>query len=134
VQGQAQKSRSLITRTCRSLAPAVAIAGVLTIAGWTPDRGEGDPLEQGFKRPPEAALPRTWWHWTRGNVTKEGITKDLEWMRRVGIGGFQLADVNFGSGQSVEPKTPFGSAEWLEALRHAAVEADRLKRIGSGWK
>ena len=47
-------------------------------------------------------------------------------MKRVGIGGFQLADVDFGSGQTVERKILFGSAEWLEAVRHAAAEADRL--------
>jgi hypothetical protein len=62
------------------------------------------------------------------NVTKEGITKDLEWMKRVGIGGFMLADVNSAgpSRQLVEPKAPFGTPEWFEAVRHAAAEADRL--------
>lgn len=85
-----------------------------------------DPLADGFRTPPDAAKPRTWWHWTMSNVTKEGITKDLEWMKRVGIGGFQLADVNAGRGQSVEPKTPFGTPEWFDAVRHAAAEADRL--------
>jgi len=38
-------------------------------------------LEDGFKNPPEAAKPRTWWHWTSSNITKEGITRDLEWMK-----------------------------------------------------
>ncbi len=62
------------------------------------------------------------------NVTIEGITKDLEWMKRVGFGGFQLADVNAPGQirQEVEPKTPFGTPEWFAALRHAAQEADRL--------
>ena len=83
-------------------------------------------LEQGFKNPPDSAKPRTWWHWTAGNVTKEGITKDLEWMKRVGIGGFQLADVASGSGQTVENKILFGTPEWLDAVHHAATEADRL--------
>ncbi len=85
-----------------------------------------DPLEAGFRTPPEAAKPRTWWHWTMSNVTKDGITKDLEWMKRSGLGGFMLADVNFGRGQTVEPKTPFGTPEWFDAVRHAAAEADRL--------
>lgn len=85
-----------------------------------------DPMELGFRVPTDAAKPRTWWHWTMSNVTKEGITKDLEWMKRVGIGGFMLADVNAGRGQTVEPKTPFGTPEWFEAVRHAAAEADRL--------
>ncbi len=86
-----------------------------------------DPLADGFRSPPDAAKPRTWWHWTMSNVTKEGITKDLEWMKRVGIGGFQLADVNAGRGQSVEPKTLFGTPAWFDAVRHAAAEADRLE-------
>lgn len=85
-----------------------------------------DPLEAGFRTPPESAKPRTWWHWTMSNVTQAGITKDLEWMKRVGIGGFMFADVNAGRGQTVEPKTPFGTPEWFDAVRHAAAEADRL--------
>jgi len=79
-----------------------------------------------FYNPPESARPRTWWHWTNGNITKEGITKDLEWMKRAGIGGFQLADVASGQGQDVEKKIFFGTPEWLDALHHAASEADRL--------
>src|SRR5262245_6506032 len=47
-------------------------------------------------------------------------------MKRVGIGGFQLADVNAGGGQSVDKKVVFGSSEWLDAARHAASEAERL--------
>lgn len=83
-------------------------------------------LEKGFITPPATAQPRTWWHWTRGNITKEGITRDLEWMKRVGIGGFQLADVNFGAGQSIENQIEFGAPNWLEMVRHSAEEAERL--------
>ncbi len=83
-------------------------------------------LEDGFKNPPEAAKPRTWWHWTNSNITKEGITKDLEWMKRSGIGGMQLADVASGQGQTVERKLLFMSPEWLDAVKHAASESQRL--------
>jgi hypothetical protein len=85
-----------------------------------------DILFKSFQNPPEQARPRTWWHWTGGNVTLEGITKDLEWMQRVGIAGFQLADVSFGSGQIVDDKVFFGTPEWLAAVRYAAQEAERL--------
>lgn len=85
-----------------------------------------DSLYNNFRNPPESAQPRTWWHWTGGNVTREGITKDLEWMKRAGIGGFQLADVSFGRGQEVENKVLFGTPEWLELVRYAAEEANRL--------
>lgn len=85
-----------------------------------------DSLEKGFKNPPESAKPRTWWHWTNSNITLEGITKDLEWMKRSGIGGMQLADVASGQGQTVKDKIIFGSPEWLGAVKHAASEARRL--------
>src|SRR3984957_1797222 len=98
-----------------------ASASVMTLA-----QTSADPLAAGFKDPPESARPRTWWHWTNGNVTEDGITKDLEWMKRVGIGGFQLVDVAAGGGQSVETKINFGTPEWLGAVRHAAEEGKRL--------
>jgi hypothetical protein len=85
-----------------------------------------DPLVQGFLAPPDSAKPRTWWHWTNGNVTESGITKDLEWMKRAGIGGFQLVDVASGNGQVVEPKINFGTEEWYHAVRHSAELAKQL--------
>ena len=99
---------------------------VPTSKAETPTQSTPDPLEQGFKQPQDSAKPRTWWHWTRSNVSKEGITKDLEWMKRAGLAGFQLADVNAGGGQNVEKKIVFGTPEWFDAVRHAASEADRL--------
>jgi hypothetical protein len=95
-------------------------------------------LKAGFKNPPPAAWPRTWWHWTNGNISKEGITKDLEWMKSVGIQGMQLADVASGGGQTVANKLAFDSPEWLDAVKFAASEAERLKLemtifTSAGW-
>ncbi|MFD2162523.1 glycosyl hydrolase [Paradesertivirga mongoliensis] len=83
-------------------------------------------LKANFKTPPQTGWPRTWWHWSHSNVTKEGITKDLEWMKRAGIAGMQLGDVAYGSGQTVTEKIVFRTPEWLDAVRHTAAEADRL--------
>jgi len=86
-----------------------------------------DTLKAGFLNPPTSAHPRTWWHWTKSNISKEGITKDLEWMKRIGIAGMQLADVNSGGGQTTTVKLEFGSPQWLDAVHFAANEAERLK-------
>lgn len=110
----------------KAFVAAVATAGLLALAVATSAQSTGGEIEHGFADPPDAAKPRTWWHWTGSNVTLEGITKDLEWMKRVGIAGFQLADVNAGGGQSVEKKIVFWTPEWLAAVRHAAAESDRL--------
>lgn len=113
---------------CSRLHPRIwkFLAGVFLLACLPTIDSLGDELETGFRNPPESARPRTWWHWTSGNVTREGITKDLEWMKRIGIGGFQLCDVASGGNQSVDKKIQFGTPGWFEAVRHAAAEADRL--------
>jgi len=95
-------------------------------------------IHSAFKNPPPAAWPRAWWHWTNSNVTKTGITKDLEWMKRVGIQGMQMGDVASGAGQTVTEKIVFGSPEWLDALKHTATEAQRLNLemtmfTSAGW-
>lgn len=73
-----------------------ALLAVFVFVTHVPGNSQEDTLFKNFQNPPESARPRTWWHWTAGNVTLEGITKDLEWIQRVGIAGFQLADVRFG--------------------------------------
>jgi len=40
-----------------------------------------DSLDNAFANPPTMAKPRTWWHWIGGNVSREGITADLESMQ-----------------------------------------------------
>ncbi|MBR3097224.1 MAG: hypothetical protein IKH17_04990, partial [Bacteroidales bacterium] len=47
---------------------------------------------EGFREPPQEARPRVWWHWMDGNVSMDGILKDIEWMERAGIGGFHQFD------------------------------------------
>lgn len=111
--------------TCRA---ALATVATMALAATTMAMAQtaNDPLAAGFKTPPDSAKPRTWWHWTNGNVTETGITKDLEWMHRVGIGGFQLVDVATGNGQVVEPKIHFGTPEWYHAVLHSAQLAKQL--------
>ncbi|WP_315351348.1 glycosyl hydrolase, partial [Hoylesella saccharolytica] len=49
-------------------------------------------LYRSFVNPPAVARPHLWWHWMNGNITKDGIYKDLMWMHRIGIGGFHHFD------------------------------------------
>ena len=69
-----------------------AITGLLLGVSTALAQNKPDPLKSGFENPPEGARPRVWWHWMNGNITKEGIKLDLEWMHRVGIAGFQNFD------------------------------------------
>ena len=40
-------------------------------------------LEQSFKNPPDKYKPWVFWFWINGNMSREGITKDLEAMKKV---------------------------------------------------
>lgn len=79
-----------------------------------------------FQNPPDGAKPRVWWHWMSGNITKEGINADLEWMKRIGIGGFQNFDAGLNSPQIVEKRLVFMTPEWKDAFRYATTLADQL--------
>ena len=94
-----------------------------------------DPIEKEFQNPPDWAKPHTWWHWVNGNVSKEGITKDMESWKEVGIGGFQHFDIGWGI---PDGDTRFNSPEYHSKLAHAFSEAQRLGleagfNSASGW-
>ena len=83
-----------------------------------------DPLQFGFLTPPDSAKPQTWWHWMNGNITKEGITADLEAMHRVGISEANIITIGF----DLTPPGPVRtmSPQFLDMVLFAAQEANRL--------
>jgi len=101
---------------------AAACIGVCALSA----QNSSDALERGFQNPPDSAKPRVWWHWMNGNITKEGIKADLEWMKRVGIGGFQNFDAALTTPQIVEKRLVYMTPEWKDAFRYAATLADQL--------
>lgn len=82
-----------------------------------------DPLADGFARPPEQTKPWCYWYWINDNLSKEGITRDLEAMARVGIGevligNIFLDDIPAGTIKVLSP-------EWWELIEHAIREGGR---------
>ena len=98
------------------------LTGTVSIA----QQPTSDPLVQGFVNPPNAAKPRVWWHWMNGNITKDGIQKDLEWMQRVGIGGFQNFDASLFTPQIVDKRLIYMTPEWKDAFKFTTELADKL--------
>ncbi|MFZ9662028.1 MAG: glycosyl hydrolase, partial [Chitinophagaceae bacterium] len=86
-----------------------------------------DPIYKNFLNPPASAKPRVWWHWMNGNITKDGIRKDLEWMHRTGIGGFQNFDASLMTPQIVDKRLTYMTPEWIDAFRFTTKLADSLK-------
>lgn len=83
-------------------------------------------LMDGFKEPPNSARPRVYWYWQNGNITKEGLAKDLEWMHRAGVGGVETFDVAIATPNVVNPRLIYMTPEWKDAFRHALQLTDKL--------
>ena len=103
-------------------------AGLLVAAGLAAASAQTaqDTLKNGFENPPASARPRVWWHWMNGNITKEGIRLDLEWMHRVGIAGFQNFDAALSTPQVVPHRLAYMTPEWKDAFRYAIGLGDQL--------
>src|SRR6185437_13173953 len=84
--------------------------------------GKPDWLKQ-FATPPSEAYPWAYSFWLNGNVTKEGITSDLEAMHRSGIRGMLFMDGAIGNPAGPER---FMSQAWLDTFDHMLAEASRL--------
>jgi len=89
--------------------------------------GAGAKLESGFSNPPAQARPYVWWHWMNGNVTRQGITADLEAMAESGIGGAWIFNMGSSHGCNM-PTGPveYMSDEWLDLVKFSVSEAQRL--------
>ncbi len=120
-----------------NLLVAVMLLSILLITSATAQEKapivDDSALERDFLNPPVSARPYVWWHWLGSNFSKEGITKDLEAMKRAGVGGATIFNI---SSSVVESHAPtlnnpwpdqtYRSPKYWEALRHAASEAKRL--------
>jgi len=92
-------------------------------------------LKAGFIHPPDSAKPGVYWYFMDGNMSAKSITKDLEAMKKAGIGNLIFLEVN----QDI-PRGPvdFFSDEWQNMFAHAVKESKRLGieitlGIGPGW-
>jgi (4-O-methyl)-D-glucuronate---lignin esterase len=106
----------------RAVGMAVGVIGIVAGGGIAQAQSAAE-IERGFHVPPPSAKPQTLWFWMNGNVSRDGITRDLEAMARVGLGGAMMFD-----GGSYLPEGPakYLGPEWRRLMGHAIQEADRL--------
>ncbi len=86
-----------------------------------------------FQNPPERAKPGVLWMWMGANLSKQGITDDLEALKKAGFNRttmFSLADVTTPwaceIGKSPTPELISWTEPWWKLVRHAAEESKRL--------
>ena len=83
-------------------------------------------LESDFAQPPDTTKPRCYWYWMDGQITKDGITRDLEAMKRVGIGEGYIGVITGQSGTPGNSTTKALTDEWWSYIEHAIREGTRL--------
>jgi len=81
-------------------------------------------LYQEFVSPPESVQTAVYWYWISGNISKEGVVKDLHSMKAAGINRAFIGNIGLES-------TPYGkvkmlSDEWWEILHLALKTATEL--------
>jgi hypothetical protein len=92
-------------------------------------------LKDAFRNPPDSARPGVYWYFMDGNLDREEMVKDLESMKKVGIGNLVFLEVNVGV-----PRGPvdFMSEPWQDLFANAVHHAERLGiditlGAGPGW-
>lgn len=107
------------------------LALILVFPSFAQQNQATDRVYKNFQTPVNEAKPRVWWHRKNGNITKEGIQRDLDWMARVGIGGFRNFDANLFTPVVVSRKLVFITPEWKDAFRFTTELAWLRKK---DWK
>jgi hypothetical protein len=82
-----------------------------------------DTLSANFKNPPAYTKPWVYWYWISDHISKEGITKDLEAMSKVGIGEALIGNID-----EIKQKGDVKalSEEWFQMIEFAIREGKHL--------
>lgn len=101
-----------------------AILGVtLSISGIS---CSSDPLESGFKNPSNQVQTSVYWYWISGNISEEGVKKDLYTMKEAGINRAFIGSMGVEGIETPYEKVAFGSEEWWKILHTALKTATEL--------
>jgi len=104
----------------------LAVVSLMSVSGLAVGQNSEDTLRPAFRNPPDSARPLVWWHWMNGNISKEGIRLDLEWMHRAGIAGFQNFDAALATPQVVPKRLAYMTPEWKDAFKYAITLGDQF--------
>ena len=114
------------------VAVAMYVIAVFCATAFGEAAGSAADPEVVFRNPPQSARTGVWWHWMGGNVSRDGIVKDLDWFKEVGIGAatiFGLADVCSPWATRIRNSPTEGlvafTPEWWRLVRFACEEAEK---------
>jgi hypothetical protein len=68
----------------------VILTGLWIALISTVQAADVDGLREGFQSPPNDVRTRVWWHWMGTNISRQGVTRDLEALKQAGLGGMTI--------------------------------------------
>ena len=80
-------------------------------------------IQDGFVSPDDSNRLWCYYYWINDDISKEGVTKDLEAMKEFGIGACFIGNIN---PDGVDGKVPILSEEWWDITVHTVNEGKRL--------
>ncbi len=119
------KGKPAARRTTDSVPAVRPATDAGSLATYDPFSEAANPNAAEFKHPPMRYRPKTWWHWFNGNVSRDGIRRDLQSMADMGIGGAEV----FHLGERYERfrgPVRFNSPEWFDTWRFVLETAQPL--------
>lgn len=92
--------------------------------GGKPGYVSREALASGFVTPPDSIQTSVYWYWISNNISKEGVVKDLESMKKAGINRAFIGNIG-------QDDVPYGnvkmlSDEWWDVLHTALKKATEL--------
>ncbi len=114
--------------------PIVVLAAAISAIFSLAHVACGGTMEEDFASPPREAGVCAYWHWVGYNVSKAGITRDLEAMKAAGMRAATIIVVGSharrwlieGMTNQFCPGMSYMNDVWWDHVKFAAEEADRL--------
>ena len=85
-----------------------------------------DQIEKTFQNIPDEIQTSVYWYWISDNISKEGVVRDLESMKEVGINRAFIGNIGLRPDEQRHGEIKIFSDEWWEVLHAALKKATEL--------
>ena len=82
--------------------------------------------EKAFTHVPDSIQTSVYWYWISGNISKEGVVKDLESMKQVGINRAFIGNIGLTEAETTQGPVKLMSEEWWDIMHAALKKATEL--------
>ena len=86
----------------------------------------GNELAAGFAETPDSIQTSVYWYWISNHISADGVRRDLESMKRIGIDRAFIGNIGLKDSESGEGPVKFYSEAWWEVMHTALKTATEL--------